>query len=676
MNPFALSRRPRSTPRPPRSHRPYFDVLEERCLMAASFSAIDGTGNNLLHPTWGSAGVDLLRLAPAAYSDGSTPAGADRPSARVVSNTVADQGSADIISDRDLAAMLYAWGQFLDHDLDLTPGATPAQPFDVAVPAGDPYFDPKGTGTQTIGLNRSLTDPLTGTSASNPLQQVNTVTAWLDGSQIYGSDLTTSNKLRTHQGGLLKTSPGADGKLGTADDLLPYNNSTYFPTGVLPMANDSHLVPNDQLFAAGDVRANENIELTSLQTLFVREHNRIADAIHKANPRLDDETIFQMARAQVIGELQAITYNEWLPALLGSGALKTYRGYNPSVNPGIANEFSTVAFRLGHSLLGDDVQFLDNNGNPVRDEVALSEAFFNPPLLTATGIDPILKYLSSDPASELDSTVVNSVRNFLFGPPGSGGLDLASLNIQRGRDHGIADYNSMRAAYGLPRVTSFAEITDNTDLQNKLQQLYVTVDNIDAWVGALAEDHVKGTSTGPLIRKVLVDQFERLRDGDRFWYQRVFSGATLAAIQSTTLTDIIRRNTQLTNLQADVFFFHVSISGVVFKDANANGRLDRPDRLLAGETVELLDADGVVVATTKTDVFGRYSFTLQDGLGLGTYQVRAVLKSGQTQTTRTQTLTITKGDTFLRGINIGIATSLGVAALGDAALNDVFAAQP
>src|SRR5437764_14155354 len=187
---------------------------------------------------------------------------------------------------------------------------------------------------------------------------------------------------RTHAVGRHKTSRVADGATGTADDLLPLNNSTYFPEGTLPMANDAHLVPDDQLFAPGDVRANENIELTSLQTLFVREHNRIADAISRANPGLDDETVYQMARAQVIAELQAITCNEWLPALLGPGALRPYRGYDPDVTPGIANEFSTAAFRLGHSLLGEDVEFLDNNGRPVAPEVLLSQAFFNPPLLT------------------------------------------------------------------------------------------------------------------------------------------------------------------------------------------------------------------------------------------------------------------------------------------------------
>jgi hypothetical protein len=631
--------------------------LEERTSPTDVIRSIDGTGNNLSHLAWGSAGSDLLRMAPAGYADGvSTPAGATRPSARVISNTVADQGGQDIISDRLLSAMVYAWGQFVDHDLDLTPSGTPAEPFNVAVPSGDPSFDPGNTGTQVIPLNRSLSDPATGTSVANPRQQVNTITSWLDGSQIYGSDAATADKLRTHVGGRLKTSPGADGVIGTKDDMLPINNSATFPTGTLPMANDAHLVPDNQLFAAGDVRANENVELLSLQTIFVREHNRIADAIAKANPRMSDEQIYQTARAQVIAELESITYNEWLPALLGPNAIRPYHGYNPNVNPDIANEFSTAAFRLGHSMLGDDVEFLGNNGLPVAEEVPLSQAFFNPPLLTGNGgTDPVLKYLSSDPMSEVDTKVVDSVRNFLFGPPGAGGLDLASLNIQRGRDNGLADYNTIRAAYGLPRVTSFSQITSDTALQAKLQALYGSVNNIDAWVGMLAEDHVAGSSTGPLIRAVLVDQFTRIRDGDRYWYERTYSGQALQTLENTTLADVIRRNTALTNLQSNVFFFRVGISGTVFNDANGDGHRGRNERPLAGQTVDLIDAtSGDIVATTTSDSRGDFSFDVADGLGLGRYEVRVELPSGLVQTTPVSVISLTRGDVFVAHVDIGV----------------------
>src|SRR4029077_6486416 len=134
--------------------------------------------------------------------------------------------------------------------------------------------------------------------------------------------------------------------------------------------------------------------------------------------------------------------------------------------------------------------------------------------------------------------------NFLFGPPGAGGSDLIARDIQRGRDHGLTDYNSMRAAYGLPRVTSFAQITSNVQVQQKLQQLYGSVNNIDAFVGALAEDHAPGADVGPLTKAVLVDQFTRLRDGDRFFYLNQFSGTQLSnLVANTSLTKIIERNT-------------------------------------------------------------------------------------------------------------------------------------
>lgn len=594
--------------------------------------SIDGTGNNLANPAWGSAGVDLLRTAPAAYGDGlNTPAGGNRPSARLISDTVSAQGDVNMPSTSSLSAMAYAWGQFIDHDIDLTPtGGT--EEFDVNVPKGDPSFDPNGTGTATIPLSRSIFDPATG--VTTPRQQVNVITSFLDGSMIYGSDAARASALRTHSGGLMKTSAG---------NLLPIDNAATFPGGTLTMANDAHIVPDDQLFAAGDVRANENVELTSLQTLFVREHNFWAGQIAKSNPRLTDEQIYQQARSIVIAEIQSITYNEWLPAVLGRGAIDRYTGYDPKVNPGIANEFSTAAFRFGHSMLGNDVEFLDNRGLPVADEIPLSQSFFNPTVVVDQGIAPILKYLSSDPSSQIDTKVVDSVRNFLFGPPGSGGLDLASLNIQRGRDNGLADYNTVRQSYGLPRVTSFAQITSDPALQAQLKSLYGSVNNIDLWVGGLAEDHAPGSSVGPTIRAILSDQFERLRDGDRLWFEKTFSGPMLFRLENTTLADIIQRNTTLNNVQDNVFIFRATVSGTVFNDANGNGRQDRTERVLPGRTVELVDpSSGEVISTTTTNGRGGYSFSVTDGLGVGQYQV--IIADGSVRmTTPVRTMSITRG---------------------------------
>src|SRR4029078_8951704 len=96
------------------------------------------------------------------------------------------------------------------------------------------------------------------------------------------------------------------------------------------------------------------------------------------NHKLTDDEVFQQARPIVIGEIESITYNQWLPAVLGFGATKPYRRYDATLNPVIANECSTAAFRFGHSLLGDDVEFMDNDGSETQDEIPLAAAFFNP----------------------------------------------------------------------------------------------------------------------------------------------------------------------------------------------------------------------------------------------------------------------------------------------------------
>lgn len=597
------------------------EQLEPRSMMAAQ---------PLAHPEWGSAGIDLLRKSAAAYADGiSMPSGADRPNARAISNAVAQSPEGGITNDRDFTAFVYAWGQFLDHDLSLTATAAPRERFSVPVPTGDPSFDPSGTGVMTIPMSRSAYDPATGTATGSPRQQVNSVTAFIDGSQVYGSDASRAAALREFSGGRLKTSAG---------NLLPFNT-----TG-LANANDAHVVPDSQLFLAGDVRANENPELIAMHTLFVREHNRIAAAAAAKNHSWTDEQLYQHARRIVVGELQKITYDEFLPAILGANtpaadALRGYRGYRPDVNPGIATEFSTAAFRFGHSMLGDDINFLDNDGNEVRAALSLRDAFFNAPVVSQTGIDPILKYLASDRAQEIDTKVVDDVRNFLFGAPGQGGFDLAALNIQRGRDHGLADYNTVRSAYGLPKVTSFAQITPDTSVQTSLAATYGSVDKLDLWVAGLAEKHLAGSSLGETFTRILVDQFSRLRDGDRSWYRNSLPADAVREIQKTTLADIVRRNTQVSNLQGDVFFFKTSIGGTVFNDLNRDRKRQPQEIGLAGTTVQLVTAAGVMIATTTTDARGNYVFK---GLDLGSYKVVITPPSGG-DAVASRTVSITRG---------------------------------
>ena len=186
----------------------------------------------------------------------------------------------------------------------------------------------------------------------------------------------------------------------------------------------------------------------------------------------------------------------------------------------------------------------------------MSNAFFAPQEIVDYEIEPLLRGLRGQLAQEVDIHFIGDVRNFLFGPPGAGGFDLASLNIQRGRDHGLPGYNQLRVDLGLPALTSFADITTDVDTQQALAGVYASVDDIDAHIGALAEDHVLGAMVGETVFAALTDQFERLRDGDRFWYESYFPPGMVALVNLQTLRQIIARNTSIREdeLQANVFY--------------------------------------------------------------------------------------------------------------------------
>jgi peroxidase len=499
------------------------------------FRTIDGTNNNVDHPDWGSAGIELVRYTrflfngeSVDYSDGaSAPPGQDRPSARAVSDAVAAQ-TVLISNSVNASDFVWQWGQFIDHDIDLTGAASPAEPMDIPVPAGDPFFDPTDTGTAVIQFSRSIY-----VHESVPRQQMNQITAWIDASNVYGSDVERAAELRRFKRGELKKG---------RRQLLPFNLDG-FPNA--PTTDASY-------FIAGDVRSNEQNGLTALHTLFMREHNRIARDFRA----LGDEQAYQMARTIVAAEIQYITYNEFLPVLLGPNALRTYTGYKPEVDPSINNLFSTACFRFGHSMLSPTLMRLKRNRATIpAGNLPLRNAFFNPHEIVRYGIEPLLRGLAAQRAQEVDTMVVDDVRNFLFGSPGAGGFDLASLNIQRGRDHGLPSYAQVRLDLGLTRpLTSFADIDTSPEVRAKLASVYSSVQDIDVWVGALAENHVSGM-VGQLVFTVLKDQFERLRDGDRFWYETYLpAGLRKRYIDGLKLSDIIRRNTKIrSEIQDNVF---------------------------------------------------------------------------------------------------------------------------
>lgn len=532
---------------------------------AGEYRTINGSGNNISNPTWGQADTELLRLATPGYEDGmSVPRGGGDPStlpnARAISNTVSTQ-SGPVLNAVNATDWLWQWGQFIDHDLDLTGGADPAEPFNIAVPVGDPYF----AGVPEIGLDRSQYR----VDGSGVHQQTNGITSFLDGSMVYGSDTTRANTLRSSYGtGTLATSSG---------NLLPFNT-----TG-LPNANGT----SPTLFLGGDVRANEQIGLTATHTLFVREHNRLATQL---NDRLDnpitaedaelvakfgesglnrDDFVYESARKIVGAQIQIVTYSEFLPVLLGpdTDPLASFTGYDDTVNATVSNEFSTAAYRLGHSMLSPDIQRVDNDG-AIVESIDLANAFFDPNEITTDGIDTLLKGLASQEAQDIDTLIVDGVRNFLFGPPGSGGFDLAALNIQRGRDHGLLSLNDFREEFGVGTgYADFMDLTDgDVDLANQFASAYDSIDDVDLWIGGLAESHINGGMVGETFFSILRDQFTRTRDGDRFFYLNDAELAHLSILYpdlqlDTSLANIIRRNSEITNIQDNVFLLSDHMGG-------------------------------------------------------------------------------------------------------------------
>ena len=476
----------------------------------------------------GAAGSTLKRIVPAAYpGDGSgativtDPA---RPNPRTISNRIAAQGTASIPSQRQLTDYAWAWGQFIDHDLDLTLTTSLAGTADI--PILDP-LDPLGP--SPIPFSRSNFVGGTGVKGT-PRQHTNLITSFIDGSQVYGSDDATALSLRTMVGGQLKTSAG---------DLLPTD-------------------ANGQ-FLAGDIRVNENVALMAVQALLVREHNRLARIVAVLAPTATDEQIYQLVRKVVGAEIQIITYREFLPALMGRSAPPLSLGLGAATGDAtVSTEFSTALFRVGHTMLSSKIALAD--GGKITGSLPLQDAFFRSDFLTKTpaNFDRVLGGLGAQVSQEIDSKVVEDVRSFLFGPAGAGGLDLASLNIQRGRDHGLPDYNSLRAGVGLSRLGGFAGITSTTALKAQLESLYGTIGNVDPWVGALAEDHLTDSSLGPLLSAGLADQFRRSLSGDRFAYGRDKDlqqplVEALLALDETTLASLVRRNSTATTLPKNAF---------------------------------------------------------------------------------------------------------------------------
>jgi peroxidase len=457
---------------------------------SAADRTLDGSGNNVFHPTWGQAGTQYLRVAKPNYADGIGTM-VSGPSPRYISNRIFNDVGQNLFSENDISQWGWLWGQFIDHDIGLrdeTPAEDASMPYD--------KLDKLESFTHTsgsLGFARTPAAPNTGVNSAR--QQIDTLSSFIDGSQVYG---TTAARLDWLRNGPVNGNPAdnAASLLMTPDNYLPRVTARGNAATAPPMDLMGALMgtPN-RAVVAGDVRANENAALTATHTLFAREHNRIVAAL--AGAPLTQEAKFQIARRVVGAEIQYITYNEFLPTL--GVRLNGYRGYQAGVNPTLSNEFAAVGYRA-HSMIhgefeptvpagtytedqlnnvfpAEGIEVERNDDGTVTLVIPLVIAFGNPDLLEQIGESRFLLGLEEHQYKN-DEQIDNSLRSVLFELPAPNGQtpascvapvikpscftlvsDLGADDVQRGRDHGMPSYNDLRRAYGLAPVRTFADIT-------------------------------------------------------------------------------------------------------------------------------------------------------------------------------------------------------------------------
>uniref|UniRef100_A0A8C4RCS1 Myeloid-specific peroxidase n=1 Tax=Erpetoichthys calabaricus TaxID=27687 RepID=A0A8C4RCS1_ERPCA len=556
------------------------------------YRTISGVCNN---NRLGASNTPFSRWLSAQYDDGiSVPRSWDPatkyssfslPLVREVSNIILHAANENLPQDNLYSFMLVLFGQWTDHDLSNTPVSPSIRSFNDGIdcstscwraepcfPIQIPQKDGRFTNTKScIPFFRSA--PACGTAftgyifgSPNVRSQINQLTSFIDASMIYGSTNSLAKELRdlTNDFGLLAVNKdySDDGY-----DLLPFQNAMRNFCATRSIVTKDPSAQEVPCFIGGDSRANENIALTAIHTMFLREHNRIAKIFKKLNPQWKGETIYQETR-KVLGAFhQIIIYRDYLPIIIGPNAmtkyLSNYQGYNDKVDPSISSVFSTAAFRFAHLTIQPFIFRLDRRyrQHSLYPNVLLHNTFFTPwRIVFEGGIDPIIRGLISMPAklNRQDRLMHDELRERLFQLTSQVALDLASLNLQRGRDHGLQGYNAWRGLCGLSQPRNereLGQILNNQTLARALIRLYGTPNNIDVWIGGAVEPFVPNGRVGPLFACLIGTQFQRIRNGDRFWWENrgIFTESQKSALKNVSLHRIICDNTGVQELPPSVF---------------------------------------------------------------------------------------------------------------------------
>lgn len=473
---------------PPSSGKP--TLINPLCLRQ-TFRQLSGRCTSSANPTWGAAGIPYSSYFR--NHDSRTPKGQNLKSARLISNILSAQ-SKDTVNQHRLNEFWSYFNLFLAHELIKTPDSD--EPFNVPLPSDDPFFPP---GTQLVF--RRYERIRTGEGLNE--RPINTVSSALDLSGVYGIDKDRNKAIRMPGSAKLRTMPG---------NLLPLN------TDGLPNLPDSS--PN--FYLAGDTRANESPILLILHTIFVREHNRLVGEINSHLPFLSKRKLYQYAKKINIAQYQKIVLEEFYEAFV-SRPLPKYKGYNPTANPSITDVYAVVGAAFGINMLGRTVNRKRANGSSLP-PIMLAEsinrnATENP--VTSKEIDNFIRGVTTTISQENDLQVQDDFRNIFEETPfGNIGLDLFALPIQRARDVGLPTYNEMRKIFGLAPLP-IDKISSDANIVAGLKSAYDgKADDIDLWVGILAEDKMARSGVGETAALIWSQEFTRLRDGDQFSYLR------------------------------------------------------------------------------------------------------------------------------------------------------------
>uniref|UniRef100_A0A914ULA6 Peroxidase n=1 Tax=Plectus sambesii TaxID=2011161 RepID=A0A914ULA6_9BILA len=266
---------------------------------------------------------------------------------------------------------------------------------------------------------------------------------------------------------------------------------------------------------------------------------------------------------------QHINYKEYIPKVIGPDLTDEfdilprtrgfYNGYDSNVDATLLNEFSTAAYRFGHSLVQDQYEL--RRGRAVSEKLDLVNTFSDPSAIVRPNfLDRIFSGMSGQSSQMCDNQFSETLRDRLFEAKDKpfSGFDLPAFNIQRGRDHGLPPYVAYRRLFNLRVPRSFDDLKTIMDpaTVEGLKKTYVSVDDIDLYVGIVSERALPGAAVGPTAARIIADQFSRLKKGDRYWYERrsalLFTIEQLNEIRKVSLAKVICTHANI-DIQRDVF---------------------------------------------------------------------------------------------------------------------------